>query len=394
MKPDERITSVERLERAGSVLVDAHSLYALANVLLETSVPTFDDSVFVQTGGPTLANVIQNVVLYDRLVVDSLLFEVNSDVSRACELFPGVIQGVYLRNDVREEIGRIVASIASLDSVGEPPDGISSQEWVQWQRQDSSEIQLMDQMGDVAPELIPPEYANDPEILRRYNRKKPLRAMLPLCCTNSMMTLGRAHFYLELARSIGIPLSADPIRSGYFKVLLEKVKYNLRQGTPEKILAQFEEEVLKAPIDESNALVSVDLSIPAVAELVLNYAKRKRCSLHSATLEIRESDSAKRFREWCARFVSLGSEGRVGAKEQLEMLSEFKRACEIWRKDVKEDVRYKTRTLNFEKIPLLGIVLKALNMHERSIHDPILRPGKKCSYFLFLNDLLRRPTGL
>lgn len=392
MRIDERILPTEKLERSGTVLVDAHSLQTLARELVEPYVPVFNASAFTQYGGVTLANVIQNIVLYDRLVVDSLLFQVSSSVSTACELFPDVIRGVYVRNQVRMKIGHIVDFIAFPDSVSEPPAGISDQEWRHWQLQDSSEKPLMDHMDNVVQDLIPPEYQNDPEVLRRINRDKPITAYMPLCCTNSMMTLGRAHFYLELARELGLPLSADPIRSKYFKVLFEKFSYDIQQGAPEKLVAFFEERVLEDPIKEAQGIISVDLSIPPVAELVLNYAKRKKCSLYAATLEVRESNNAKRFREWCAKFVSLGFQERAGAKEQIEMLDDLKQACEVWRKDVREEVEYKTRKLNLENLPYIGVVLKALNMHEREpIRDPIVRPNKRYSYFLFLNDLLRPP---
>ena len=49
----------------------------------------------------------------------------------------------------------------------------------------------MDRMDEVVPDLIPPEYQDDEEILRLYNRNTPLTAIIPLCCRNSMMTLGR-----------------------------------------------------------------------------------------------------------------------------------------------------------------------------------------------------------
>ena len=83
MRVDERIVSVEKLERAGTVLVDAHSLYQLADELIERHVPAFGASILTERGGPRLANVIQNIVLYDRVVVDSLLFQVDSKISTA-----------------------------------------------------------------------------------------------------------------------------------------------------------------------------------------------------------------------------------------------------------------------------------------------------------------------
>jgi hypothetical protein len=57
------------------------------------------------------------------------------------------------------------------------------------------------------------------------------------------------------------------------------------------------------------------------------------------------------------------------------MVKEVQQVCETWKKDVKEEVQYKTRKLNLEKIPLIGGILKALNMHENvtkgSCFDPI-----------------------
>jgi hypothetical protein len=271
--------------------------------------------VLTERGGPTLANIIQNIVLYNTIIVDALLFErkLYSDVSTAYELFPNVIRGIYLRWGIRKKIGDIVLEIALYDN--EPLLGISQEEWIKWQWQESSEIPLMDKIHDVVPTLLPPEYENDHEERLLYETMDPLCAYIPLCCLDSMMTLGRAHFYLELARELGVPLSADPCRSRYFEVLFNKFKDSLRKGAPEEFVALFEGRVLRASIDESEGLVSVDLSIPAVAELVVNYAKHNRVNLHTAAMEVRESKNAVKFRQWCARFASLEGQGRAAAKE-------------------------------------------------------------------------------
>jgi len=388
---DPRIVSEEKLDRAKTALVDTHSLYVLAKELKDGGVPTFDVSALAQSyGGRAFANVIQNIVLYDTIIVDSLLFQVHSDVSTACELFPDIIKGIYVRCGVRRKIGGLVGNIAGWDRVDQPPFGISRQEWGWLQLQDASEKPLMDMLDSVAPDLFPPEYAAGQEL----QDDLPPFPGLPLCCTNSMMTLARAHFYLELARELGVALSIDPIRSRYFEVLLARMRENIQRGTPEKVLAFFEERVLRQSIDQYPGLISVDLSIPPVAELVVTIAKRKRCSLHTAALEVRESKNAVRFRQWCAQLRALEGQGRAAAKEQAEMLDELKQVCEIWRKDVHEEVEYKTRRLNLEKLPLIGQVLKALNMHESVvIKDPVLRPSRRYSYFLFLNDLIRQPRN-
>lgn len=147
------------------VLVDAHSLAALANVLTAPTPPAFDPRVLTGPGGPALANVIQNVVLYDTLLVDSLLFQTEANVQTAWELFPNVIRGVYLRDGIRLRIGQTVDAVAGhWDSIGVPPSGISPADWALWHEKDSSEKPLMDRMSELVPDLIPPEYENDEEV--------------------------------------------------------------------------------------------------------------------------------------------------------------------------------------------------------------------------------------
>jgi len=144
-----------------------------------------------------------------------------------------------------------------------------------------------------------------------------------------------------LARRLGIALSPHPHRTKYYELLTDEVKESFRCGTPERIIAFFEENALLSAVAESADLVSVNLEIPAVAELVFNYAKRTGTNLVTATLDTRHSRNAQKFREWCAIFSSLDDGGRASAKEQAEMLKELKNVCEVWKSDVREEVKYK-----------------------------------------------------
>jgi len=80
-----------------------------------------------------------------------------------------------------------------------------------------------------------------------------------------------------------------------------------------KDVAKFESSVFQP--EAAQNLLSVDLSIPPVAELVLRFAQKKRCSLHEAIMTVRESKHARAFRKWCARFASHAMNGRPGAKK-------------------------------------------------------------------------------
>jgi hypothetical protein len=382
IRVDPRVIPAENIDRSHTVLIDTHSLSAGNRLLMRADIPAFDISSFADDAGRALANLIQALVLYETIVVDSILVGPHSDVGLALDLFPGIVRGVYIREIDRLRIGHWVQQATS--GWDDLPTGLSNEDWTYLQWQTASEKPLLDEMSKSTIHNVPPGFEDDAEIRRLSNHE----VHLPLCVLTSTRTLSRAHFYLELARELGVPLIVDPVRSRYFDVLFRNVGKNLRDGTPEKIIARFDSAVLQPDIEQG--LISVDLSIPPVAELVLRFAKRQRCSLHEAILAVRDSKHAQAFREWCSTFAKHEENGRPGAKEQVEMLAQIEEVCNMWREDVKEGVRYKTRRLNLEHLPIIGGVLKALNMQEAlTIKDPILVPKKRHSYFLFLNDLLR-----
>jgi hypothetical protein len=191
------------------------------------------------------------------------LFHSHSDIGTACDLFPDVIRGVHLNDLVRVKIGHWVQQATS--AWDDLPPGLSNEDRAHLQGQTASEKPILDQVSRSLIHNVPPGYENDAEV-RRLSEQE---LYLPACILSSTRTLSRAHFYLEFARVLGIPLVIDPVRSRYFEVLFQRIKENLRQGSPEKIIAKFEGSVLKPEIDEG--LVSVDLSIPAVTELVLRF---------------------------------------------------------------------------------------------------------------------------
>ena len=110
-------------------------------------------------------------------------------------------------------------------------------------------------------------------------------------------------------------------------------------------------------------------------------------------MEVRNSKHASRFRELCARLRSTIELGRSGTADRQELLKELGAVCEKWKKDIKEEVNYRTRKLKLESIPWIGGLFKALNF-EPQFADPVVVVDRKISYFLFLNDLLRPPQRL
>jgi hypothetical protein len=184
---------------------------------------------------------------------------------------------------------------------------------------------------------------------------------------------------------------SDPVRAVYLKQLAERAKQVFGNLAAENAIERF-----SATTTDSTeaALVSFDLQIPAIPEYVLRVARTRKISLSEATSQVRESENARRFRGWCNNVVALAYEGGLRAKRQYEKLfRDFTAVREMWSQDANEGVRYQTRVLKLNDIPLVGKLLSATGMAEVSVKDPILSVDSRFRSFLFLNDLVRAPAA-
>ena len=100
------------------MLTDAHPLSWLRRLEPPSRYHRFEQAHLIQD--PSLANLVQNLVLYDVIVVDSVLLDTHPYVVRAIDLFPGAIFGVYLKLGIRGEIGSRVRSVTSWESERRP----------------------------------------------------------------------------------------------------------------------------------------------------------------------------------------------------------------------------------------------------------------------------------
>jgi hypothetical protein len=395
LEPDERIVSIERLDRARCVLMDAHSLASLdTNAFVDPVFPSRlgPREFAAYLGGPWLAHIIQSLVLYETVLADSILFEVESTVTRAHELFPDAIRGIFIRSSARERVGeRVDAAVArGLDSLPDTSETIS-EIWQRWRLLEASEKPLLDKISETRPRLIPLEYSSDEEVVRHLDIANPIWLGLSSTVLDSMMTTARAHFYLELARELVVPLNIDPVRATYLASLLAKSQEALGMGVPERVVDDFASRI-KPPVD---AIVSFDLPIPPVPEYVLRLAKAQRISLYEATMEVRNSTNARNFRDLCATLFNLGEEGGLHAQDEYNtVMKDFATFCEAWARDASEGVDYRIRTLQLGDIPIIGWILKVAGMDERMVRDPVITPDTNYRYFLFLNDLLRSPRQM
>ena len=468
MPTDNRVISQDKIDPTSSLLVDAHSLKALPFTQCYSSDLRIGEAVNQDKvhdeldHGLALASLIQNIVLYDTVVADSLLLQTEPGGKEAFDLFPEVIKGVYLETALRRKIGDRVYTVVPIWDRLKRPRGISVELWNHILLIESKAKRSMDRMTKVVPNLMPPEYEFDTRrnwaIMRLESDAKENSTSyenLPDCCVNSSACLARTHYYLELARELSVPLNVHPIRSGYLEALVTEYKqeydeYILQQQEEEpraksqysqeeridkflalqnrisrhlgqsdeandewiaelhqiakelsrltereQIVAYADNIILKEAIKESGSPLSLELEIPPIAEMVMSYAARKKCRVYEAIIEIRNSKNATKFREWCQVYSKAGMAGRPGRKEQVELHKDLVKACNTWKDDIKEDVDYKTRTISLEKLPIIGGVLKSLNMDKASFRDPVLAPKTKSTYFLLLNDLYRsQPKNL
>ena len=239
LKPDDRLVGIERVDHARSVLIDNHSLTMLSSDFedLEVALTLKPRDFVANPGGAWLAHIIQTFVLYDTVLVDSVLFEVAPAVCRAYKLFPDAVRGVFILDSARDRVEqRVNAAVPrALDRPMDLPVGT----WHRWMQLDSSEKPLLDRLHENPPCLIPPEYVGDSELIRKLERERPMWAGFSGACRNSMMTVARAHFYLELARELVLPLNIDPVRATYLKSLVVANEAAFARNVPEKVVDRF-----------------------------------------------------------------------------------------------------------------------------------------------------------
>ena len=110
-KSDPRIKSPESINPNKSILVDSYSLATIAKEEIESK-PSYLTPQMLSNmdSGRTLANLIQNIILYHELLVDSVLIELHCDIQYAMSHFPGIINGVFIRPSIRKYIGDVIDS--------------------------------------------------------------------------------------------------------------------------------------------------------------------------------------------------------------------------------------------------------------------------------------------
>jgi hypothetical protein len=374
----------EQLDRSRSVLVDGQTLLKVDRDLEK---PVSWQSL---SGNPPFANLVQNLILHDDILVDSQLLLINPACQHTANLFGYAIKALRIKADLRNSIAGALRRTGVIPGDDTLEDLSGNKELVVFiTRRDSEHVQRQKGLPEDLLELPEEDWLD--AAAYEYGGSAPE-------LENTDMTAFRAHFYLELSRNLQLYYAPHPLRAAYFKQIVElrgeEVEDpNKYAGIAVKALNLAEGK----HISKENPFATIDISIPPVAEYVARFSKKKEIGMNVAIQEVRESRNARAFRKWCAERNSIIRQGRAGLKDAQRIYKELDTLCLKWAKDIQEEVRYRTRTITWSELPWMGSIVKSLEIdkilklvgwHRREIKDPVL--WVKQPYLLFLNDLYQQ----
>ena len=199
-------------------------------------------------------------------------------------------------------------------------------------------------------------------------------------------TLCRVLFYLEFGKHISdVPLLGPGKRRW-----LEIIGKGLELSLHEVISKMFDKTVL-APLlaQMPKAFGSTKLQTPPIAELILKKGIAEGLTLLEAAILIRDTQIAVDYRGMLSELRSHLRRGRSGMLEAQKALVGLDKIAESWASynDPTIGVSRQPRTISFEKVPVIGELLKAADMSKLEIRDLILErpPG----YLAFLSSWYR-----
>jgi hypothetical protein len=382
--PNPRVLTIDEARSKSCVLTDATSLSNLDHLADPDFATRMRQHHVSDTGFAIQYHFLQAFILYEHIIVDSILIDSHSHVREAFDTCEDVLRGVYLPFNTRSLIGNRLQHYVHCDLELEHHCGMTTPEFQNLRFNDG----LEQHEEEVETRHVPPASIND-QWISYFSNGFP--ADLPSVLSRSSSSVGRAHFYLELARELQVPLAPEPHKALYFGRLMQKFKSATIKGVADAVVETFDRKVRENISKVSDGIISSEIGIPAIPEYIIRFAQKYKISLLAAAQEIRISKNARNFRGWCQELASAMLSGRATTGAQQKMFEELERVSSAWTADISEGVEYKRRKLNLEKIPIIGELLKGGGMGEWGVRDPILKPSREVSYFLFLNDLLRPP---
>jgi hypothetical protein len=376
-----KLQRITDLDLSTAVLVDGQTVLSTPPEYFQCS--STSERQAIRGDATTLHNLIQNLVLYDRVVVDSQLLALEENCKIVCEFFGDAVSGLLIDGPLRAQLAAEVVKFVTFErDAHDASVKMDHQHQVLLDEIRKGDLELRQYHYSVINGSFRDDVAEDlrtqAELLSQTLEEfaPPMRMF-----TGTNRSIERAHFYLELARSLGLYLSPHPTRAEYFRRTISDA-LALPKGFADKVVG-FVDEKLKS--SDATYFLNACWDIPPVAEYVIKFADDKHIDLISAILEVRNSKHARSFRKFCAEMGRNIRVGRCGMPAAQGVYEELRRTCLAWQRDVNEHVKYERRTLDLGEVWLIGGILKAFGMNKIRLKDPVIAVDKP--YLLFLNDL-------
>jgi hypothetical protein len=314
-------------------------------------------------------NLIQSLIIYERLVVDGFVLANDEDSMAVAKLFPQVVKALYLTDEERIRVGDLVgherpflgALVSSHPELKEPD---------LWAARLDFDKDLFDHFERSLPARV-----KDAD---RKRNGEALTLDIPYWLARSDEHVPRTYFYAILAKAFRIPYAPHPYRCPILKVFVEKQIDAARDTILrfDRLIGQVGQELAR-----TFSGYDIALDIPPVAQYVVHTTEHRH-DLVERILEVRGTKHARDFRAWCAELQAALAAGRPGLADAQRLYAELEKACDLWSKDLRDQVAYKRRKLK------ISSVLKLLGVEsEFEVKDPILFGGA-FKHLLFLNDLV------
>lgn len=385
--PRPQVLDETEIDKSKAVIID----YASAELLADGSLNLQTEDLNCRSD--RLWHVIQAAVVHEQLLFDSKLIdsELHGRNLGSCADFG--LKPLFIEYKTRSSIASYVGGLSGLDTLD--LDSVLDGRGDEFKQVDLKDMWSYESYRRSV--TTPKNWSNQeakllaeyPDIMRVLERmgEPTVKGDIPNIFKRSGQSFARLLFYVELGRRFGVPIQVDPVRGQ----MLAKFDSLLNLDPPTKSLGQELLTEFDSMMREGfgAGAFRIDLSIPAIPELVLHFSKVNDISIADAILEVRHSENAKNFRAYCARLRELRFAGRQAANEMSMLRKEFSEVLAKWIEDANEGIKYKTRQLSLSDIPVIGKLIKGVGADKIEVHDPIIWGEGSPRYLWFLNDLLQ-----
>jgi hypothetical protein len=308
---------------------------------------------------------IEAIILCERCAVDHFTLVSSAACQSVASLFPDVCVPVSIGEQERNEVYDRILSLTTDDP---------ARELLQQERDLVSQIYYGGKSTAKEAKTRERTFA-----ARYYDPRDTFKHEAIEKGLYDPLNLLRTRFYVELANRSGIPYMPHPLRERFLSSAIHRrksVSISVARHITRPITQMLDE------IRESISEVKVTTAPPLAAMVLLEAREPKY--VPEVVMSIRDSKKARRFRAWSKEFREALTEGPRGATKAQKMWKAVQEVAEKWKRDLDEEVKYRTRSLKIA----LGPEYANVDV-DFVVKDPILSVRRKYRPFLLLNDVFR-----